>query len=194
LFSTTKSRLCNAGRRVKAFGRACDRAVVVRAPVARTDLACRSCASFNYEILSRKAQCGHALVDKICSHIAIPSRCRTMIRIASHPRQIPYEGYMVRGRRCDLNVRRTRGGKRQQPFGSATRVCVLRRVGPPHGGAYVGMFAAAQGAIRGVSILKLRAGSPGTPASPGQANLGCPGMRNPINRDRCERSCERLAV
>lgn len=127
-------------------------------------------------------------VAKKCSHIEIPSRCRTIIRITSHPRQIPCEGWTVRARRRDLNVRRTRGGKRQQPFGSATPVCVLRRVGSPHGGAYVGMFAAAQGAIRVVSITDLRAGSPGTPASPRQANLGCLGMRNSINRDRCGRS------
>lgn len=81
-------------------------------------------------------------------------------------------------------VRKTRGILRRQPFGSATRTRVLRRV-PPHGGAYVGMFAAAQRAIRGGgSFTALRGGRPVTPADPGQTNLGRVGTGNRTNRDR----------
>lgn len=98
-----------------------------------------------------------------------------MIKFVSHPRQNPCEGCIVRVKR----IERRRCARARQKASATFRVgyagvCVLRRKGPPHGGRYVGRFAAAQWASCRKATAHFLAGRPEAPATSGQAILVCP--------------------
>ena len=81
--------------------------------------------------------------------------CRTIIKFVSHPRQIPYEGCIVRAKRIGLQcMRKQKSGQGVGNFvGFTSRgVGVLRRTGPPHGGAHAGKIAAALWASCGDAV------------------------------------------
>jgi hypothetical protein len=81
--------------------------------------------------------------------------CRTIIKFVSHPRQIPYEGCIVRAKRIGLQcMRKQKCGQGVGNFvGFTSRgVGVLRRTGPPHGGAHAGKIAAALWASCGDAV------------------------------------------
>ena len=81
--------------------------------------------------------------------------CRTIIKFVSHPRQIPYEGCIVRAKRIGLQcMRKQKCGQGVGNFvGFTSRgVGVLRRTGPPHGGAHAGKIVAALRASCGDAV------------------------------------------
>ena len=80
--------------------------------------------------------------------------CRTIIKFVSHPRQIPYEGCIVRAKRIGVQCMCNKkcGMASVILSGYFAGGSVLRRTGPPHGGAHAGKIVAALRATCGDAV------------------------------------------